>query len=216
MKISPSILDANFQNLQKEIDSIAAADRIHLDIMDGNFVPNLSFGPPVFRKIKFPISIEAHLMVKNPELFFEDFLKFEKIFGITFHAEIFPEKKILEILHFLKLKKICAGICFDADTKLENFSEKIFAAAEKILLMSVRAGFGGQKFRPEVFEKIKFLRQKNFKKEIEIDGGVNLENAPKLKKAGADIAVVGSFLMKKNPTDREKIIREFQKINFKN
>jgi ribulose-phosphate 3-epimerase len=112
MKIAPSILDADFKNFQTEIDSIATADRVHLDIMDGQFVPNLSFGPPILKTINFPIETEAHLMVENPERFFDMFLHLG-VSGITFHIENTGQDKALALLEFLKENNVRAGICID-------------------------------------------------------------------------------------------------------
>ncbi len=211
MKISPSILDANFQNLQTEIDSIKTADRIHLDIMDGQYVPNLSFGPPILKSINFPVEIEAHLMVNNPENFFDMFQNLG-CKTITFHIENTGISKTLELFKNLKTRGIKAGICLDGFTSTDFLSDEILKQADQILIMSVKAGFGGQSFMTESIKKIKNLRDRGFKNEIEVDGGVVLENAPLLKEAGADIVVSGSFIMKKTFKERTQIITDFQKI----
>ena len=211
MKIAPSILDANWQSLQGEINSIATADRIHLDIMDGHYVPNLSFGPPALKDINFPVETEAHLMVDNPENFFEMF----QTLGcktITFHLENTGSDKALEFLKHLKEKNIKPGICIDGNTQPEELTDEILAIAEQVLVMSVKAGFGGQSFMPECMNKIKAIRARGFKGEIEVDGGVNIDNVSGLKEAGADIVVVGSFLMKKSVEERTSIIKNFQQI----
>lgn len=211
MKIAPSILDANFQNLQTEIDSIKTSNRIHLDIMDGQFVPNLSFGLPALKDLKFPIKTEAHLMVNNPENFFDMFEKL-KCNTIAFHIENTGIAKAKELLKNLKKRNINAGICIDGYTEITFLDDEILTLADQILLMSVKAGFGGQSFMNTVLEKAKTLRKKGFKKEIEVDGGVTLDNIELLKEAGVDIVVVGSFLMKKEIEERKKIIETFQKI----
>ena len=211
MKISPSILDANFQYLQTEIDSIATADRIHLDIMDGQYVPGITFGAALFRQLQFPVETEVHLMVDNPERQFEAFQAIG-VSGITFHIENTGEEKAVEYLKHLKSMKLRAGICVDGHTPQNELSDEILTIADQILLMSVKAGKGGQFFMPEVLDKIKILRERGFKGEIEVDGGVNLENAVPLKEAGVDIVVVGSFLMKKDEQTRKDIIQQFQSI----
>ena len=211
MKISPSILDANYQSLQHDIDSIGSADRIHLDIMDGQYVPNISFGPPVLKGIDFPVEIEAHLMVDNPARFFDMFTDLGCM-GITFHIENTGTKQAIEHLQDLKNRGIKAGICIDGNTGDEALSDEVLELADQILVMSVKAGFGGQSFMMESVEKVQALRARGFEKEIEIDGGVNLENAPLLAKAGADIIVVGSALMKKPLEERESVIAQYQKI----
>jgi len=209
MKISPSVLDANYQQFQAEIDSLCTADRIHLDIMDGQYVPNISFGPPVFKSIAFPVEIEAHLMVENPENFIEMFI----VLGcrtITFHIENTGLERAKDLLKVIKSKDINAGICVDGDTEVAILDDEILSLADQVLLMSVKAGFGGQVFREEIYDKIQTLRKKGYKGEIEIDGGVNLENAPKLASAGADIVVIGSALMKKPIEERASIIQTVQ------
>ncbi len=211
MKIAPSILDANFQHLQSEINSIQQADRIHLDIMDGQYVPGITFGAPILKHINFPVETEAHLMISDPETQFEAFEKLG-VSGITFHIENTGNTKTINLLNNLKIRKSRAGICVDGHTSSEILSDEILRMANQILFMSVKAGKGGQKFMPDVLEKIKDVRNRGFKGEIEVDGGVNLENAKDLKKAGADIVVVGSFIMKKQPEERESIIKAFQKI----
>lgn len=211
MKIAPSILDANWQSLQGEINSIATADRIHLDIMDGHYVPNLSFGPPALKDINFPVETEAHLMVNNPENFFEMF----QTLGcktITFHLENTGSDKACEFLKHLKNKNIKPGICIDGYTQPGELTDEILAIAEQVLVMSVKAGFGGQSFMQECMDKIKAIRARGFKGEIEVDGGVNIDNVSGLKEAGADIVVVGSFLMKKSVEERTSIIKNFQQI----
>ena len=211
MKISPSILDANFQNLQAELGSIETADRIHLDVMDGQYVPSITFGASLFRQIKFPIETEVHLMVDDPERQFEAF-KALGVSGITFHIENTGEEKAKDYLKHLKSLDLRAGICVDGYTPTNELSDEILTIADQILLMSVKAGKGGQSFMPEVFDKAKDLRVRGFLGEIEVDGGVNLENVEQLKEAGVDIVVVGSFVMKKKAEERENIIKQFQNI----
>lgn len=211
MKIAPSILDANFQNLQTEINSIQTTDRVHLDIMDGQFVPNLSFGLPALKDINFPIKTEAHLMVNNPENFFDTFQKLG-CDTITFHIENTGIEKAKELLKNLQNRNINAGICVDGYTEIAFLDDEILNLADQILLMSVKAGFGGQNFMTSVLEKAKTLREKGFQKEIEVDGGVTLDNVELLKKSGVDVVVVGSFLMKKEIEERKRLIELFNAI----
>ena len=211
MKIAPSILDADFGAAQVFLDSIASADRIHLDIMDGHFVPNLSFGAPVLRHLDFKVETEAHLMVERPENFFESFLELG-VGGITFQIENTGNALAEKHLKFLRKKGVRAGICADGFTDVSEISDEVLTAADQVLLMSVKAGKGGQKFMIEVLEKIKKIRARGFAGEIEVDGGVNLQNAPALKSAGADILVVGSFLAKKSPELRAGVISEFRGV----
>ncbi len=210
MKISPSILDANFQSLQSEINSIASADRIHLDVMDGQYVPAITFGGKILESVNFPVEMEAHLMVDDPEKQFDRFIDLG-VKGITFHIEN-TGKDAAKYLQKLKELGIRAGICVDGYTAAEILSDEVLELADQILFMSVKAGKGGQSFMPEVLEKIQMVRKKGFAGEIEVDGGVNLNNVKDLKAAGADIVVVGSFLMKKPAIERDEIIKNFQAI----
>ncbi len=211
MKISPSILDADFGQLNTELESIKNADRIHIDVMDGNFVPNLSFGGSILKKVNFQnVPVEAHLMVENPQNYFDIFQEIGAT-QITFHIENTIGKTV-EFLKELQNRKIKAGICIDGDSEVAILNNEILEIADQILLMSVKAGFGGQKFMPEVFDKIKELRNRGFEKEIEIDGGVNLENTVDLKNSSADIVVAGSFIFNKKADQRADIIKQFQVI----
>jgi ribulose-phosphate 3-epimerase len=207
MKIAPSILDANFQSLQTEIDSIKNADKIHLDIMDGNYVPPISFGANILSQLNFPIPTEVHLMTAKPAEQFEGFINLGvKI--ITFQREVVSHSKTLELLKFLKNNNIGAGICLDLDTPVTEISQEILQLADQILLMSVKAGYGGQSFQPSVMDKVKALRAQNFPGEIEIDGGINDQTIQQLSMV--DSVVVGSFLMKSPIENRPKLITNLQ------
>lgn len=209
MKISPSILDANFGALQSDLDSIKTADRIHLDVMDGQYVPNLSFGPPVLKNLNYPVEYEVHLMANNPERFIDLFCDMG-VMTFTFHIETADETKTLELFANIKNRGVKAGICIDGATSVDALSDAILAEADQILVMSVQAGFGGQSFMTESVDKIKLLRARGFTGEIEVDGGVNLDNVKSLADAGADIVVVGSALMKQPIEMRGEVIKLFQ------
>ncbi len=209
MQVAPSILNADFGNLQSEINSLRAAKRLHLDIMDFRYVPNFSFGASILSNLNFPIPFEAHLMTDSPENFFAGF-KALGAMGITFHIENTGRAKALELLRFLKKEEIKAGICIDGFTSPDFLNDEILKVADQVLVMSVKAGFGGQVFMPESLEKAKQLRKRGFAGEIEIDGGVNDQNWSDIKAAGVDIAVVGSFLMKKSIGEREAVINALQ------
>jgi ribulose-phosphate 3-epimerase len=211
MKISSSILDADFGQLNAELKSIKNANRIHIDVMDGNFVPNISFSASILKKVDFQnVPLEIHLMVENPQHYFDIF---EEIGAtqITFHIENTIGRSV-EFLKDLKSRGIKSGICVDGDSEIEILSDEILENADQVLLMSVKAGFGGQKFMTKVYDKIKKLRARGFKKEIEIDGGVNLDNVVDLKKAGADIVVAGSSVLSEKADKRKEIITKFQEI----
>ena len=198
IKIAPSLLSADFIRLEEEINKIqdAGADILHLDVMDGHFVPNLTFGLPIIKQIKdfAKIPIDVHLMVSNPATYLETLGKWN-IDYVSFHqeAEIHIHRQI-KVLQNLGVK---AGIAINPATPIETVFP-VVADLDFILIMSVNPGFGGQSFIPNVYDKIKKLRkladQANLDLEIEIDGGVNNINAPELISKGSDILVAGSYV----------------------
>jgi ribulose-phosphate 3-epimerase len=198
IKIAPSILSADFTNLEKEILNIqkAGADILHLDIMDGHFVPNLTFGLPLIKQIKqsCKIPVDVHLMVKNPELYLKELGKW-KIEYVSIHQEtVIHLHRQISILKSLGIK---AGIALNPATPVETVFS-IIQEIDYVLLMSVNPGFGGQKFLPLVYNKIKKLRaysnEFNPNLKIEVDGGINNLNVRKLIELGADIIVAGSYI----------------------
>jgi len=209
MKIAPSILDADFRTLQAELDSLQTADRIHLDVMDGHYVPQMTFGPGIFKQTNFPIEVEVHLMVEQPARFFQGFIDMGAM-GITFHIETIDPTEAVPLLKQLKQAGVKAGISIDGYTPTEALSDEVLKAADQILIMSVKAGKGGQSFMPESLDKCRELRDRGFKGEIEFDGGVKDHNINKIKDAGADIVVMGSYLMNADPVERPKLISEIQ------
>lgn len=198
IKIAPSLLSADFIRLEEEISKIqdAGADILHLDVMDGHFVPNLTFGLPIIKQIKdfTKIPIDVHLMVSNPATYLETLGKWN-IDYVSFHqeAEIHIHRQI-KVLQDLGVK---AGIAINPATPIESIFP-VVADLDFVLIMSVNPGFGGQNFIPNVYDKIEKLRkladQVNPDLEIEIDGGVNNINAPKLISKGSDILVAGSYV----------------------
>ncbi len=212
MKIAPSILSADFGNLAEDVKkvSVAGADYIHCDIMDGHFVPNMTMGPMIIEAVKkaTDVPLDIHFMVEDIP-FFIDMYKHIKPEFISFHIE--EEKHINRVIQKIRNEDIRPAVVLNPATPV-CLLEYIVADVDMVLLMSVNPGFGGQKFIPSVLDKIKELRElaerKNPKLLIEVDGGVNNKNAPLLKEAGADILVAGSYVFKHK--DYEEAIRSLR------
>ena len=210
IKISPSILSADFSQLKSEITKLenGGADMIHVDVMDGHFVPNLTIGPPVIKDLKKYCSIpfDVHLMISPVHEYIEAYANAGADI-ITIHPEATDD--LLKSINKIKGLKKKVGISLNPETKIEIVKE-FLDQIDLILVMSVNPGFGGQKFMPEVLNKVKKLDEirKNLKLNfvIEIDGGINFENSKLAIESGVDILVSGTTIFKNNNGDIKKNI----------
>jgi ribulose-phosphate 3-epimerase len=214
MLIAPSVLSADFGNLERDVKAIceAGCDFVHVDVMDGHFVPNLTIGPPVVSAIAKAATkpLDIHLMVENNTFFVDLFAPLKPEF-ITFHIE--EEKHPHRLVQYIRSLGIRPGIVLNPHTPAESV-EYLLGDIDMVLVMSVNPGFGGQKFIPTVVEKIerlKALRDRiNPECLIEIDGGVGSKNIEMLRDAGVDVAVAGSFVF--NHADGHKTAIEQLKV----
>ncbi len=210
IQISPSILSADFSQLGEEIKRLekAGADLIHVDVMDGHFVPNLTIGPPVIEALRKNCSIkfDVHLMISPVHKYIEAYANAGADI-ITIHPEA-TEDLSSSIAKIKKLKKK-VGLSLNPESKV-SLIEKFLDQIDLVLIMSVNPGFGGQKFMPEVLDKIRELKNiqnnKNLSFDIEIDGGINFENSKVAIEAGANILVSGTTIFKSNNGDIKKNI----------
>ena len=210
IKISPSILSCNFSKLGEEIESLekAGADLIHIDVMDGHFVPNITIGPEVIKKIRplTKIPFDVHLMISPVDNFIEDFANAGSDI-ITIHPEATKDlKKSIELIKKFDKK---VGISLNPNSEI-ILVEPYLNDIDLILVMSVNPGFAGQKFKPEVLKKLekikKIIMSKNLKIDLEIDGGISFQNSIDAKNAGANILVSGSTIFNENNGDLKKNI----------
>lgn len=203
--IAPSILAADVMHMQEDIERIArhGIKTLHVDIMDGHFVPNISYGPSVVKALRgaFPdMTLDVHLMLSRPQDYFESFIKAGSD-EITFHVEIEPraDESLLDMLKLLRQRGVKAGLSIKPNTASERIRDFI-PYLDQILVMTVEPGFGGQKFMADKAQKLREIREMGFKNILSVDGGVGLDNAKMLVQLGANRLVIGTALFKaENP-----------------
>ena len=212
---APSILSADFSKLLEEVKDVSSAKFLHIDVMDGHFVPNITIGPLVVKSLKGKVDMvfDCHLMISDPKKYTEAFAKAGADI-ITFHFEALNNKEeILDLIDYIHSFKIHAGISIKPNTSVDVLDDEILSKVDLVLVMSVEPGFGGQKFMENSLPKIKRLKELKDKNKynyiIEVDGGINDESLPKVKMAGIEAIVAGTYVFKSE--NRKEIIKKIEK-----
>ncbi len=216
IKIAPSILSADFGKLNEEIASVEPyVDLLHVDVMDGHFVPNITIGAPVVRSLKTQLPLDLHLMIEHPEKYLQDFVKAAaeagctgKNLSITVHQEAC--KNLPEVVRQIRSFGVKAAVSINPATPVSAIAD-VLDDVDMVLVMSVNPGFGGQKFIESALEKIAAFRKLKPNLDIEVDGGINAETAKRCVEAGANILVAGSYIFgPQSPADRKKAIESLR------